>query len=160
MPWYQNLLLSVMSHSLPWMTFTGEGLEIKPSDNIEMLRALGRDPLVIKETRVDTIYGLVNLMDAALNGSNGLRAKTLLLYGELDEIVPRQPTLKMIGELPSVPSQLHRVSLYSDGYHMLLRDLQAETVWRDIIAWIQDPDGPLPSGGDIYGKEWIQSYHE
>ena len=50
----------------PGLTLTGRGLEIKPSDNIAMLRALSRDPLVIKETRVDTIYGLVDLMDAAL----------------------------------------------------------------------------------------------
>ena len=160
MPWYQKLLLTVMSHSLPWMTLTGEGLEIKPSDNIEMLRALGRDSLVIKETRVDTIYGLVNLMDAALNRSRGFRAKTLLLYGELDEIIPKQPTLKMIEELSAPPIQLHRVSLYSNGYHMLLRDLQAETVWRDIVAWIHDPDGSLPSGSDIYGKEWIHTFRE
>ena len=52
---------------MPGLTVTGRGLEIKPSDNIPMLRALSRDPLVIKETRVDTIYGLVDLMDAALD---------------------------------------------------------------------------------------------
>ena len=51
----------------PGLTLTGRGFEIKPSDNIAMLRALSRDPLVIKETRVDTIYGLVDLMDAALD---------------------------------------------------------------------------------------------
>src|SRR5260370_1286892 len=53
----------------PGLTLTGRGLEIKPSDNIPMLRALSRDPLVIKETRVDTIYGLVDLMDAALDSA-------------------------------------------------------------------------------------------
>ena len=52
---------------MPGLTLTGRGLEITPSDNIAMLRALSRDPLVIKETRVDTIYGLVDLMDAALD---------------------------------------------------------------------------------------------
>src|SRR5215831_6525254 len=41
---------------MPGLTLTGRGLEKKPSDNIAMLRALARDPLVIKETRVDTIY--------------------------------------------------------------------------------------------------------
>jgi hypothetical protein len=31
---------------------------------------------------------------------------------------------------------------------MLLRDLQAETVWRDILAWIENADAPLPSGAE------------
>ena len=25
---------------------------------------------------------------------------------------------------------------YPKGWHMLFRDLQAETVWRDVAAWI------------------------
>ena len=36
---------------------------------------------------------------------------------------------------------------YPDGWHMLLRDLQRERVWEDIAAWIAEPDGVLPSGG-------------
>ncbi len=36
-----------------------------PSDNIEMLRALGKDPLVIKRTRIDALKGLVDLMSNA-----------------------------------------------------------------------------------------------
>jgi alpha-beta hydrolase superfamily lysophospholipase len=28
--------------------------------------------------------------------------------------------------------------LYEDGYHMLLRDLQAENVMQDIVAWLND----------------------
>ena len=36
---------------------------------------------------------------------------------------------------------------------MLLRDLQAETVWRDLAAWIADGDAPLPSGADARGSE-------
>ncbi len=31
---------------------------------------------------------------------------------------------------------------------MLLRDLQALTVWTDIAAWITDQEAPLPSGAD------------
>jgi alpha-beta hydrolase superfamily lysophospholipase len=26
--------------------------------------------------------------------------------------------------------------IYPDGWHMLLRDLQREVVWNDILAWI------------------------
>ena len=57
--------LRLAAHTVPARRLTGQGLAIRPSDNIEMLRALGRDPLVIKETRVDAVYGLVGLMDRA-----------------------------------------------------------------------------------------------
>ena len=62
MPWYQRLALWVGAHTIPSMTLTGKGLNIKPSDNIPMLIEFRKDPLVIKETRIDTIYGLTNLM--------------------------------------------------------------------------------------------------
>ncbi|MCH7957009.1 MAG: alpha/beta hydrolase [Proteobacteria bacterium] len=148
MPWYQRLALWLGAHTVPWMTVTGRGLGIKPSDNIEMLRALRRDPLVIKETRVDSIYGLVNLMDAALESSAAFDRAALILYGAHDEIIPMGPTRAMVRHLPPSAGKRQRLALYEDGYHMLLRDLQARTVWVDIAAWITDPGAPLPSGAD------------
>ena len=58
----------------PGLELTGRGLNITPSDNVPMLRALSRDPLVIKATRVDTVKGLVDLMDLALASASHLRA--------------------------------------------------------------------------------------
>ena len=77
MPLLQQAAL--WSRHIPPRGLTGEGLDIRPSDNVEMLRALGRDPLVIKETRIDAIYGLTNLMEAALRtvGSCPADAATL-----------------------------------------------------------------------------------
>ena len=74
---------------MPGLTLSGRGLEIKPSDNIAMLRALARDPLVIHETRIDAIYGLVDLMDATLASAPLLDAPMLVTYGAKDEIVPK-----------------------------------------------------------------------
>ncbi len=151
MPWYQRGLLWLTAHTVPWMSFTGESLKIKPSDNIEMLRALSRDPLVIKESRVETIYGLVDLMDEALDKSAKLGSKTLLLYGEKDEIIPKESTFEMLKGLPEVGKLgdgTARVAFYENGYHMLLRDLQAKLILNDIAAWIESPNNPLPSGAD------------
>jgi len=154
MPWYQRAALFIGVHTLPTATVTGQSLKIKPSDNIEMLRALGRDPLVIKKTRIDTIYGLANLMDRALEASPAFKAKALILYGQKDEVIPGGPTRLMLSRLPvDIPGQ--RIALYPDGYHMLLRDLQAETVLADIAAWIEDGAGPLPSGADIYARNLL-----
>ena len=121
---------------------------IQASDNVEMLRGLGRDPMVIKRTRIDAVYGLVNLMDEALAAAPAVDRPTLLLYGEKDEIVPKDPTFRLWRDLPAETDGLHRRALYAEGWHMLLRDLQAEVVLRDIVAWTRDRHAPLPSSAD------------
>ena len=157
MPWYQRTLLWLTAHTIPWMTVSGEGMEIRPSDNIDMLRELGRDPLVIKDTRIDTLYGLVDLMDAALVESAGLRTATLLLYGERDEVIPKAPTYAMLKTLPPQRDKGNmRLAFYENGFHMLLRDLEAETLWTDIAAWIESPEKRLPSGAELRAKSKLQ----
>jgi acylglycerol lipase len=146
--WVEQGALWLSAHTLPQLTLSGRGLGIKASDNIEMLRSLGRDPLVIKETRVDALWGLVNLMDAAQAAAPRLGAPTLILYGGRDELVPPKPTRQFFAGLPAAPEGRWRAAIYEDGYHMLLRDLDGETVWGDIAAWIADPTAPLPSGAD------------
>lgn len=142
MPWYQRWLLALASRTVPWLEVTGKGLDITPSDNIEMRRALGRDPLVIKATRVDTLRGLTDLMDAALAAAPKLQHSTLIQYGRHDQIIPQKPTLLM---LATVPPHV-RTAFYANGYHMLLRDLQGEKPLADIVAWVADRNGPLPNG--------------
>ena len=157
MPWYQRLALWIGVRLMPGAEVTGQGLKITPSDNIEMLKALGRDPLVIKATRVDAIYGLTNLMDRALELSARLKGPALILYGQKDEIIPRKPTQIMLDRLPAAVSGGPRLAIYEDGFHMLLRDLQAETLWRDIAHWIASPASPLPSGAEKGARKRLAS---
>jgi acylglycerol lipase len=158
MPWWQGSLLWSMAHVVPGLTLTGEGLEIMPSDNIDMLRALGRDPLVIKETRVDTIYGLTDLMESAYLNGPRLTDTSLLLYGEHDDIIPPAPTCGLLSSLPDDGEMHWRAVLYSNGYHMLLRDLQAGVVYQDLLGWIENPASSLPSGMEISLQS--QRFHE
>ncbi len=136
MPWYQTIALWVSAHTFPSVKLTGKGLKIKASDNNDMLLALGRDPLIIKATRIDAMYGLTNLMDAALDAAEGLSLPMLVLYGKKDEIIPAEPTNLMLSRLPEAGRANRKVIFYDEGYHMLTRDLQGETVWRDIARWI------------------------
>ncbi|WP_231920658.1 alpha/beta hydrolase [Magnetospirillum sp. XM-1] len=152
MPWYQRAALWLAYQVAPGWTLTGRGLKIQPSDNIEMLRALSKDPLVIKQTRVDAIHGMVDLMDAAQADAHRLDLPTLLLYGARDEIIPPEPTWEAVAALPRLGSG-QRAALYANGWHMLLRDLQAQVVIDDIAAWIADPSAPLPSGADRAASE-------
>jgi alpha-beta hydrolase superfamily lysophospholipase len=144
----QSGALWLAAHTVPWLRLTGEGLDIRPSDNTAMLRKLARDPLVIKETRIDALFGLTNLMDRASEAAPDLRDRALILYGSHEEVIPDSAALSMLRRLPADARTERRIAVYPDGYHMLLRDRKAHVVLRDVAAWIDDPDVPLPSGGD------------
>ena len=146
MPSYQRWALWLGAHTVPWVTLTGAGLDRSPTDNARVLHTLAMDPKVIGATRIDAMYGLTNLMDTALNAADALPEPALVLYGGNDEIVPPAPTLRFWDKLDGRDGV--RRALYADGWHMLLRDTQAFTVWRDIRAWMRKPSVDLPSGAD------------
>jgi acylglycerol lipase len=137
---------------MPGLTLTGRGLKIKASDNIPMLQALAKDPLVIHATRIDTIYGLVDLMDAALASGALLEKPLFVMYGAKDEIVPRVPIQRFVDALPAEPTH-SKLAWYENGYHMLLRDLEGPLVIADVASWVLAPAAPLPSGADRTAAE-------
>lgn len=154
MPWYQRMALFIGAHTIPWASFTGEGLGVVPSDNRDMLMDLGRDPKVIKDTQVAAIYGLTNLMDEALGSVANLSAPALIMIGELDEVVPNHASATMLERLPAL--EVFTTAVYDQGYHMLLRDLQRQAVWDDVASWIKSPVRPLPSGASANDMQaWI-----
>lgn len=143
---FYQATLWLAAHTVPGLRLTGESLDIRPSDNLAMLRRMAADPLVIKKTRVDAIYGLVNLMDTAAKRAEAMPVPLLLLYGARDEVIPQSAITPVIDRLRQPV-----VIRYDDGFHMLLRDCQAPLVWRDILWWTgvrRDPDTgkgePLP----------------
>lgn len=115
---------------------------VQATDNLEALYRNGNDPLFLHQTRFDALAGLVDLMEEASRAVPGQHTPTLVVYGAKDELIPldaAQYALQTVGPCT-------RTAFYPDGWHMVLRDLQAETVWRDIVAFIRDPAGPTPSG--------------
>jgi len=147
--------LWVAAHTMPWMTVTGQGLHIWPSDNVDMLRKLARDPLVIKETRVDALWGLTNLMDRAYAAAPDLDGRTLLLYGCHEQVLPDGVVLATLRRLPADPAKRPHLALYAKGYHMLLRDIDANIVLTDIVAWIGNPKAELPSRADVQAERLL-----
>lgn len=141
----ERFALWAASHTAPWLKVSGRGLHIWPSDNRNMLRAFSADPLVIKETRIDALWGVTNLMDRAAAAAGGVRPPALILYGEHDEIIPKRAFCAMVHSLPRNAPGL-RLVLYAHGWHMLTRDLQGARVRADIAAWLDDTSAALPSG--------------
>lgn len=154
MPWYQRAGLWLARHVAPDWRPTGRGLGRIASDNRDMLRALGRDPLVIKKTRIETVAGLADLMDKALVSAPRIHVPTLMLYGANDQIVPKLPTCRMLSSVPE--HSAWKIGLYPQGYHMLTRDLQGERVVSDIASWILHPQAALPSGHQAVRADWQQ----
>ncbi len=148
MPWYQRAALAIAARTLPGLKLTGEGVPIHPSDNERMLIAMGHDPLVIKATRIEALWGVTNLMDRAVAWPERRRypelRPTLILYGERDSIIPPNAFCRFVDGIPLDAPGL-QLLLYPEGWHMLPRDLQGERVRADIAAWVQDPTEALPS---------------
>ena len=42
----------------------------------------------------------------------------------------------MLSQLPQEAKNRRTLKRYPNGYHMLLRGLNAEPVWQDILKWI------------------------
>ncbi len=152
--------LWLASRTIPVMGFQGGVGGITASDNDAALRRLGRDPLVIRTTRVDAAVGLVDMMDATVaalpgccRGLGGRPAPTLLLYGAKDQIVQPGPTRSALRRIP--PGSPIRLGVHEESWHLMLADANREAVVRDILAFVAAPDGPLPSDADAFAPTWL-----
>ncbi|HTV88783.1 MAG TPA: lysophospholipase [Stellaceae bacterium] len=148
MDFWPRAALFIAARLVPDMVLTGRGLHVLASDNIPMLRALAKDPLVEKGARVDTIYGLVDLMDDALSAAPRLAAPMLLMYGANDQIVPKIAIRDFTAHLTQAARARDTLAYYPHGYHLLFRDLDGAIVARDVASWIFDRGSALPSYAD------------
>jgi acylglycerol lipase len=146
---------------MPMMGFQGGVGGVVASDNIDALRRLGSDPLVIRTTRVDAAFGLVELMDAAAaalprccRGTGGAGVPVLALIGAQDMIVPARASRHALRPVPEATRP--RIAVYPRGFHLLLSDRNREEVARDILSFIGAPTAPLPSGADANASAWLE----
>lgn len=157
MPRFVVGLLEVFAHTIPIVaTSPGTAFTVTPTDNVDALRRLSRDPLTIGQTRVDAAYGLVGLMDDALAAAPRLPAATppmLLIYGGRDQLVPPVATRMLLSRLPDAAPW--RIAYYPRSYHLALRDRAAPTVIADIVAWMAASGASLPSGAEVAGRLWL-----
>ena len=144
MPDQYALALWVGAHTFPWRAVQPPRGVVRTrtaSDNWAALLQAGRAPHMIWSTRIDALYGLVDLMETASERAAALDGDVLFLYGAHDQIIPRNSAIAAARRLP----RSARTALYEDGWHWLLRDNQREVVYVDILAFIDDPNGQLPS---------------
>jgi alpha-beta hydrolase superfamily lysophospholipase len=144
MPAAYSIALWFSAHTFPWKDVVpprGVVRHITPSDNVAMLQRIGRDRNMLFTTRIDAVYGLVNLMETASHRTSTLTGDVAFLYGAHDQIIPRASAVAAARRLP--PSA--RTAVYANGYHMLIRDNDRELIYGDILSFIDDPAAPFPS---------------
>ena len=134
------------AHTIPWLPLGPTSIDFRPSDNPETLEKLRKDPLMLRNPRIDMGAGLLDLMDAACAAAENVQMPYLLLHGMEDRIVPTGPVREVIELMPRRADS--KLAFYKHGYHLLLRDKEGPKVSADIVAWMDNHAAPLPSGAD------------
>lgn len=132
MPIIYRATLNLAAAFAPGKTLTGERAGRQASDNIEFLRAMYRDPLVIKDTRIDAIVGAERIMGEGYGASKEVSGDILFQYGEKDEIIPlktlRKTARRLCGNVIVVA--------YPESWHLIYADLQRQRPLDDVVGWI------------------------
>lgn len=146
MPWYQRLGIWAGARFAPGFTISSARFAIAPSDNPAVAEQTANDPMMIRETRLDRLDALSDLMEEGRHALPLVRHRALLLYGLRDAMMPRRPMIALFERWPAEHGGNYRYALYPDGHHLLMRDRQREVVWNDVLSWMFAPDAGLPSG--------------
>lgn len=124
--------LNLAAMVAPGKTLTGERAGRQASDNIEFLRAMYKDPRVIKDTRIDAILGAERMMGEGYDASNDISGDILFLYGEKDDIIPlkalRKTAARLRGDVTTIS--------YPSGWHLIFADIKREAPIDDVVRWI------------------------
>lgn len=152
LPLVQRLALWASVRVRPgWDVRPPRFVKIEPSDNQEMLQRMWSDPLGLRRNTISHVHGVVSLMENAHRAAPKLTREVpmLLTYGAKDIVIPENGVRRTAAKLPAHV----RTAYYPDGYHMLLRDLQSELVFDDVLSFLHTPDTALPSGaGEVPGR--------
>jgi len=134
------------AHTIPWMPSGPTSIDYRPTDNPKTVEKLRTDPMMLRQTRLDMAYGLVDLMDEAREATAQVKLPYIMMHGLGDRIVPQEPVRAAIEVMP--PRTDSKLAFYKNGYHLLLRDKAGPVVAADVVAWISDHEATLPSGAD------------
>jgi alpha-beta hydrolase superfamily lysophospholipase len=119
---YRGMLWAV-SHTLPAMAVSGANPFTKVTDDEAVLRAMSRDPLLIRQTRMDAVAGVVDMMDAARAAAVRFDpGPTLILWAGRDDLIPGSAMRTFLDSMPPAPPAPRQVRFDAGGYHLLLRD--------------------------------------
>src|SRR5476651_1513372 len=107
-----------VSHTVPWLPIGPTSIDFEPTDHPKTLEKLQKDPLMLRNPRVDMTTGLLDLMDAGCAAAENVHMPYMLLHGLADRIVPSGPVGEAIKIMPPRPdSKLDRKSTRLNSSH-------------------------------------------
>lgn len=115
--------LWLFANAVPSMALSGSNPITRVTDDEAVLQAMARDPLLIRQTRVDALSGLLDMMDAAVAAAPGFDpGPALLLWAGRDDLIPGGAMRRFLDSLPPAPPAPREVRFDPSGFHLLLRD--------------------------------------
>jgi alpha-beta hydrolase superfamily lysophospholipase len=130
--------LSFFSQVLPSMAVSGANPVTRVTDDEAVLAAMARDRLLIRQTRMDAVAGVVDMMDAARAAAPSFDpGPTLVLWAGRDDLIPGGATQSFLASLPPAPPAVREVRFEPGGYHLLLRDTMRGARATTIGAFLQ-----------------------
>jgi acylglycerol lipase len=130
-----DLALRLGALALPWLA-----MELRrggqPWFDPDEAARLADDPLILRDLRVGTYDGLVELATLASEPPEADLPPTLLLYGGLDRTIPRRAIDDLVLTLGDKDQVTLRV--YPEAHHLLLHENHAADVCADCFAWLAE----------------------
>jgi alpha-beta hydrolase superfamily lysophospholipase len=142
--------LAVFSQLLAPLGVQASAPNVAASDNRAALERFARDPLTLREVRLDLLRGIVGAMDAAVAALPGCcrAVPTLVMFGGNDQVIPTRAAQRALRE-----ADVPRVIFYPEGWHLLLRDGVRAQVVEDVLGFMAEPAAPRPR--EAAGRAWL-----
>ena len=105
----------------------------RPWQHPDESRRLATDPLVLREVRADTYWGLTELCNLASDHAGAVTVPTLLIHGERDRTVSRVAIASLARRLGGPVTTVW----YPTRYHLPLHERDAEEVFTNILMWLE-----------------------
>ena len=141
----KSKFMKIMSKIFPNLSVDGKDwVNIRASDNDEMLKKLANDKYFVHQPNFKSLYGIIELMDKSFTNAEIFFEKsdyrTLLLIPIKDEIVPRKPLIELLNK-PMIKNNNNKnikLMIFQSSFHMMLRDLHGNLITNKIKDWILD----------------------
>jgi acylglycerol lipase len=149
LPWYQRFALWLGTQVAPGAQVSidlAETLGVRLTDQPWVTDQLRENPLVKQSARIETLEYLSEMMTNALDAIDGLDARTLLLIGERDEVLPPHSMCPMLEHWPPRAKSMTTVVVYREGHHLLTRYSRRMQTFADVADWVHGGERPLSSG--------------
>ncbi len=125
---FEKAGLWTASHTIPALPIPTEGGFKGLSEDEGLIEEILADPDVRKTMRVDSLWGLADLMDEAVDSADAAELPTLVIYGGDDVLVGADSVLDMVTTLGSEEKEL---CYFPNSGHLLLHETPQQEVLDD-----------------------------